>query len=130
MFRFLAAVLVSMTLGFASGCSTLADAQASKGSGASRIYDKPYDTVWTAVLETIRNSDLALVSENKGKGTVLAQGGVSAFSWGENVAVFVEDVGARARTRVEVLNKRVLATNITAKDWETRLFEALDKRLK
>jgi uncharacterized protein YceK len=130
MFRFLTVVLTVVTLCFTSGCSTLADAQAAKGSGASRTYDKPYDTVWTAVIDTIKSSDLTLVSENKDKGTILAQGGISAFSWGENVAVYVEDVGGRAKTRVEVLNKRALATNITAKDWESRILEALDKRLK
>ncbi|MEI2676924.1 MAG: hypothetical protein V9G29_03155 [Burkholderiaceae bacterium] len=130
MSRFLAVVLISLTLGFTSGCSTLVDAQAAKGTGTSRIYDKPYDTVWSAVIETVKASDLALVAENKEKGTILAQGAISAFSWGENVAVFVEDAGGKARTRVEVLNKRALAANITAKDWETRIFEALDRRLK
>ena len=130
MSRFLAVVLISLTLGLTSGCSTLVDAQAAKGTGTSRIYDKPYDTVWSAVIETVKASDLALVAENKEKGTILAQGAISAFSWGENVAVFVEDAGGKARTRVEVLNKRALAANITAKDWETRIFEALDRRLK
>jgi hypothetical protein len=33
-------------------------------------------------------------------------------------------------TRVEIVNKRVLATNITAPDWDVRLFKALDARLK
>ena len=130
MFRLLTVALSAVLLLFTSGCSTLADAQAARGSGASRIYDKSYDEVWVAVIDTIKSSDLALVSENKEKGSILAQGAISAFSWGENVAVFVEDVGGKARTRVEVLNKRALATNITAKDWETRILDALDKRLK
>jgi hypothetical protein len=121
MLRLLVVSLTVFILSFTSGCSTLADAQAVKGSGASRIYDKPYDEVWSAVIDTIKASGLALVAENKSKGTVLAQGAISAFSWGENVAVFVEDVGGKARTRVEVVNKRALATNITAKDWETRV---------
>lgn len=112
-----------------SGCSTLADAQASRGAGSSKIYEKPYDVVWNAVIETVRSSGLALVSENKEKGSVLAQGAISAFSWGENVAIYIEDVGGKVRTRVEVVNKRALATNITAADWESRILEALDKRL-
>jgi len=81
------------------------------------------------VIETVRSSGLALVSENKERGSVLAQGAISAFSWGENVAIYVEDVGGKVRTRVEVVNKRALATNITAADWESRIFEALDMRL-
>jgi len=130
MSKILALSTLLLSLVFTSGCATLADAQQAKGSGAFRIYDKPYDTVWTAVVETVKASDLALVSENKDKGTLLAQGAISPFSWGENVAIYVEDVGGKARTRVEVVNKRALATNITAKDWETRILDALDKRLR
>ena len=122
-------VLMFLAVTFSSGCATLADAQTAKGTGTSKIYDKPYDTVWNAVLETVRSSSLALVAENKEKGSILAQGAISAFSWGENVAIFVEDVGGKIKTRVEVVNKRAMATNITAADWETRILEALDKRL-
>ena len=124
-----ALVLMFLAVTFNSGCATLADAQTAKGTGTSKIYDKPYDTVWNAVLETVRSSSLALVAENKEKGSILAQGAISAFSWGENVAIFVEDVGGKIKTRVEVVNKRAMATNITAADWETRILEALDKRL-
>jgi hypothetical protein len=53
----------------------------------------------------------------------------SAFSWGENVAIFVEPIDGKIQTRVEVVNKRALATNITAADWGTRILQSLDKRL-
>ena len=127
--KIIALALVLFAATFSSGCATLADAQAAKGSGTSKVYDKPYDVVWNAVIETVRASGLALVSENKDRGSILAQGAISAFSWGENVAIYVEDVGGKIKTRVEVVNKRALATNITASDWETRILEALDKRL-
>jgi hypothetical protein len=130
MLRFLAASLTVVLVVLFSGCSTLADAEAAKGSGTSKFYDEPYDDVWLAVVETVKSSGLKMASEDKEKGTILAQGSVSAFSWGENVAVFVEDAGGNAGTRVEVMNKRVLATNITAKNWSSRLFAALDERLK
>jgi hypothetical protein len=127
--RSIALLLVCFLAVLSSGCSTLADAQAARGTGSSKIYDKPYDVVWSAVIETVRSSGLALVSDNKERGSILAQGSISAFSWGENVAIYVEDVGGKVRTRVEVVNKRALATNITAADWESRILEALDKRL-
>jgi hypothetical protein len=127
--RSIALLLVCFLAMLSFGCSTLADAQAARGTGSSKIYDKPYDVVWSAVIETVRSSGLALVSDNKERGSVLAQGSISAFSWGENVAIYVEDVGGKVRTRVEVVNKRALATNITAADWESRILEALDKRL-
>lgn len=126
---FIALTFVFFAAALNSGCATLADAQAAKGSGTSKVYDKPYDVVWNAVLESVKSSGLALVSENKEKGSILAQGAIGAFSWGENVAIFVEDMGGKIKTRVEVVNKRALATNITAADWERRIFEDLDKRL-
>jgi len=112
-----------------SGCTTsLADARDAKGSGAERIYDQPYDTVWNAVMKSIKSTRLELVLDNKEKGIILGQGKVGPFTHGENVAIFVDDMGG-TRTRVEVVNKRASALNITARDWQGRIFEDLDKRL-
>lgn len=121
-------IIATSALGFA-GCSTIADAKAGKGSGTVRTYDKPYDVVWDAVVATVREAGLSIASETKSEGLVLAQGSIGLFTWGENVAVYVEDVGGRVRTRVEIINKRALATNITAFDWESRLSRSLDQRL-
>ena len=122
-----AAIFVAIV--FNSGCATLSDAQAAKGSGTAKVYDKPYDTVWNAVLQSVKSSDLKLVSENKDEGTVLAQREAGGFSWGENVAIFVEEADGKHRTRVEVVSKRTLAANITATNWENKILEDLDKRL-
>ncbi len=127
--RTIALLLVFIVTVLSSGCSTLADAQASRGTGKSKVYDKPYDVVWNVVIETVRASGLTIVSDNKDRGSILAEGGISAFSWGEKVAIYVEDVGGKVRTRVEVVNKRALATNITAADWDSRIFAVLDNRL-
>jgi hypothetical protein len=111
------------------GCvATLEDAQAAKGSGTSRIYQKPHDVVWPVVLEAITSSGLNLTSANKETGRILAQRGPTIVSWGENVAIFV-DGSDKATTRVEIVSKAALVTNVTATNWERRLFEALDKRL-
>lgn len=128
--RLLAAILITATFVSVSGCSTLADAKAAKGTGTVRVYDKPYDVVWDAVVASVKASGLALVSDSKSDGTILAQGAMGAFSYGENVAVFVEDAGGKVKTRVEIVNKRALATNITAADWEGRLSSAIDQRMK
>lgn len=127
--RFIALVLLSCAVLFNSGCATLADAKAAKGTGSSRTYEKSYEVVWNAAVQSVKASGLELVSEDKGKGNILAQSSLSALSWGENVAIFVEAEG-KARTRVEVVNKRAVAANVTAKDWEGRILEDLDKRLR
>ena len=122
-----AALLLSLMV---SGCATLADAKAAKGTGTARVYQKDYSEVWSAVVTAVSESGLDLVSESKDQGTILAQRGLSAFSYGENVAIFVERVDGGVRTRVEVVNKRALATNITAADWESDIVGRLDKKLK
>lgn len=112
------------------GCvATLEDAQAAKGSGTSRVYQKPYDVVWPVVLEAITSSGLNLASADKETGRILAQRGPTIMSWGENVAIFVEGSSDKPTTRVEVVSKAALVTNVTATDWGRRLFEVLDKRL-
>lgn len=103
--------------------------RAGMGTGSARIYDKPYETVWNATLEVVKASGLDLVSDDRARGQILAQHGISAFSYGENVAIFVEEIQGKVQTRVEVVNKRAMRTNIFASDWESRILSDLDKRL-
>jgi hypothetical protein len=127
--KILLSVFAALALLSSTGCTTIADAKAAKGTGTVRVYDKPYDVVWDAVVSSIKSTSLALVSEDRTGGTILAQGAVSAFSWGENVAIYVEDAGGKVKTRVEIINKRAMATNVTAANWETRLSAAIDQRI-
>jgi hypothetical protein len=122
-------VCAILAIGGTTGCATLADAKAAKGTGSTRVYDKPYEAVWNATLEVIHASGLSLVNDDKTRGQILAQNGISAFSYGENVAIFVEEVQGKIQTRAEVVNKRAMSTNVIAADWESRLLSALDKRL-
>ena len=112
-----------------AGCTTsLADARDAKGSGAERVYDQPFDAVWNAVMKSIKSTRLELVLDNKEKGIILGQGKVGPFTHGENVAIFVDHL-TDTRTRVEVVNKRASAMNITARDWQGKILEDLDRRL-
>lgn len=125
-------ILIACALSSAmlSGCSTLSTAQEAKGSGMSRIYNKDYNTVWSATDEVVRNSGLSVASSNKEKGEILAESGMGAFTYGENVAVFVTELDKTPQTKVEIVSKRVLATNVTAKDWDELLLRHLDGKLR
>lgn len=127
MLRTFSATLLLIAI-FTSGCSTVQDMPFQKGYGVKKVYDKPYEPVWQAAKEVVQSSGLQLVSEDKTKGEIIAHGNVTAFSWGENVAVFIDSVNTDALT-VEVVSKKVLAANVTAKDWAPVLFQALDDRL-
>jgi len=112
-----------------SGCvTTLEDAQTAKGSGTSRTYRKPYDVVWPVVVESIKSSGLNLVSADRETGRILARRPPTMASWGESVAIFVDE-SEKTTTRVEIVSKATWSVNMTAANWERRLFEVLDKRL-
>ncbi len=124
----LATALLALSL--TTGCASMADATAARGTGTTHVYDQPYESVWDALNACVKETDLTIVSANKDTGTLLAKRSMTAFSYGENVAIFVDRVTGKVSTRVEIVNKRVLATNITAPDWDVKLFKALDARLK
>lgn len=119
-----------LALLLSAGCASMADATAARGTGTAHVYDQPFDAVWDALSASVKETDLVIVSENKETGTLLAKRSMTAFSYGENVAIFVDRVTGKVSTRVEIVSKRVLATNITAPDWDAKLFKALDARLK
>lgn len=131
MIKKIAAVIFTVAaLISASGCSTLADARAAKGAGVSRIYEASVDTVWKTMPAVLSEVGLELVGENRTEGYILAQRGITAFSYGENVAIFVESVGGVTKTRVEAVSKKALATNIFAPSWEKEILDKLDEKLK
>ncbi|MGI9320171.1 MAG: hypothetical protein ACR2O5_02065 [Thiogranum sp.] len=114
---------------FQSGCATVSDAKADRGTGEVRVYPRSKDLVWDVLLDVLGTTDLKIVSTDKDEGVVLAKRGMTGFSYGEKVAIFVEELNEGASTRVELVNKRVVSTNNTAADWATIIFNRLDKVL-
>lgn len=112
----------------AGGCATLADARDSRGQGKFRVYDTSFDTVWDTVPKAINELGLRVTSKNRQEGCILAEKGITAFSYGENVAVFVEKVDDE-RTKVEVVSKKAMGTNIFAWNWEKPILDKLSEML-
>ena len=124
--KFIAIISLTFLL---SGCATLADSVAAKGTGEFRVYDEPYELVWNTVLQVISESKLQLISESSQSGQILAQRGVSALSYGDNVAIFVERFGGEESTRVEVVSKKAMSTTVFSKNWETEVLAQLTAKL-
>ncbi len=112
----------------AAGCATLADVRAGQGTGSIRTYNAPANLVWSKALQACGALGLRIASTEGERGLILAETGVTGFSWGENVAVFVKKIDD-AHTKVEVVSKRRLATNITAYNYEPRVLSKLDELL-
>ncbi len=124
-------ILLVVTVTFLAGCSNLQDARNSRGTGLARVYDADSEQVWKVMPEVLRGLSLSYAGDNRQEGYVLAQHGVSMFSYGEEVAIFIAPTpGAPPRTRVEVVSKRRVSGNIFAPDWAVRILDRLGERLK
>jgi uncharacterized lipoprotein len=126
---FLALLAGAGALG-ATGCSTTADARAERGSGVIVAYAAPFEKVWAAVPEILKELGLRVAGDNTAEGYILVEQGASAFSWGERVAIYVERIGTKGNSRVEVVSKGALGVNITATDWAKPIHDKLAQRFK
>ncbi len=126
---FMAGLAVLPALTF-TGCATTSDAQADRGKGVIVSYAAPFDKVWAALPEILKDLGLHVGSANEKDGVILVDNGVSAFSWGERVAIFVERIGTQGNSRVEVVSKDALGTNLTATDWAPQIHARLASRFK
>lgn len=127
--RSILAVVFLLICAALSGCTTLADAKLGRGTGQSRVYPVSADVVWHYLPGVVQGVGLDYVDGNRLEGYALAQRGMGLFTYGENVAIFVEPGVDVSGTRVEVVSKRSLATNITATNWEGIILDALGRAL-
>ena len=93
-----------------------------------RSYDASFDKTWGATLCSINRLGLPLAGENKAEGYILAQRGITAFSYGENVAIFLYREAPR-QTNVEVVSKKAMQTNVFAPDWAPKVLNGIDSCL-
>jgi hypothetical protein len=128
--RFLSALSIVFAIMMQSGCATVEDAEAKRGSGRVEVYNLPRENVWNSLLEVLGTTSLNIVSENESEGVILARRKLTWFSFGENVAIYVEAIDDNASTRVEVVNVKRVETNTNSLDWETRIFTKLDRALR
>ena len=112
------------------GCSTLADARNAKGQGTSKIYNASFEKSWATVLEILKEIELPMAGENKEQGYILAQNGISIGSSGENVAIFLEKTNEAQKTKIEIVSKKAMATQVFATNWEPKIIEKLDEKIK
>jgi len=128
--RFLSVISIVFAILLQSGCANLTDAQDRRGSGKVQVYELPRETVWNSLLEVLGTTSLNIVSENESEGVILARRKLTWFSFGENVAIYVEAINDNTSTRVEVVNVRRVESNTNALDWDDRIFIKLDRALR
>lgn len=134
--RFLSAAILVWTV---SACSSNADLAPGKSGLRTTVSGKTYEQVWDATIRGIQNTsddrglDVArkpyITLQNKKEGRIEAEAGVSLWSWGELVGVYVTPPREAPQHTVEVQSLSKLKTNLTSKDWETQVLANIKKEL-
>lgn len=119
--------VVLVTILFA-GCASTETVKQEKGEGDKRLFEHGYDAVFDASLVVAKKQELEVVEQDRGSGTIILSHGVTLWSWGERIAVFVTKVSA-SQTEVEIISKPVLAPLNFPPDWVNRIFDGIAKEL-
>lgn len=112
-----------------SACYTVNKFVATKGTGQVKIYAQPKARVWPLAVDSVGAVGLQLRSVDDASNVIVAERSTSAFSYGERVAIFVEDQ-PQQRTRVEVIVKRTVQTGVPSPDSAAAIFYYIDTQLK
>lgn len=113
------------------GCTSINGIKNSQGSGVSRMYERSFDEAYDAALKAIRHLEgFTIIEEDRGKGEIIAvrSMNMSVASSGERVALFLSRLNEQ-ETKIEVVSKAIVVTQIFAPHWENQIFQLIDLQL-
>lgn len=110
------------------GCASTETVKQAQGQGVSRTYAARFEAVYTATLDAAKTKKLEVFESDKAAGRLVLTHGITWWSWGERVAVFVKPKGPEA-TEVEVVSKPVLSPLNFPPDWQKILLDQIDAEL-
>ena len=125
-------VLVCMIFFFAliGGCANIQTVKDAKGKeGISRIYQYPYDNVFSAALAAAKSKELDIVEADKQNGQIILSHGVTMLSWGERIAIFIKSLSPNT-TEVQIVSKPILSPGNFPPDWQQILLLNMDINLR
>jgi hypothetical protein len=111
-----------------AGCASTETVKQAQGQGVSRSYPYAYDRVFDAVQAAAKAKELEVVDSDKRAGRIVLSHGVTLWSWGERIAVFVKP-GTGPGTEVEIVSKPVMSPLNFPPDWPQIIFKQLDVEL-
>ena len=113
-------VALLLVLGWVAGCQTLSDVVSEKetGGGTSKIYPVGTDQAWKIAKTVFRWSGTDAIEEHRDEGYMLTSSSMNLITYGAVMGAWVEPAGQR-QTRVTVVTKRRIATNIATTLTET-----------
>ncbi len=94
---------------------------------AARLYKRPYEVVWDALVASVAERKLTVVESDAATGVLALRKGLSTVSAGERVDIRVTRTVDGA-VRVEIRSASLLPLSI-APDWQRLLFGDLEMKL-
>lgn len=92
---------------------------------AFRVYKRPYDVIWKALLGAAKDRELAVVQADPVSGRIELSHGLSGFSAGERIVLRVTRTAQQA-VQVEIRSTPVVAFSFPP-DWQRLLFGDLEQ---
>ena len=120
---------ICLFLAVLAGCASTETVKEARGQGVSRVYEAAYESVYNATLEAAKSKNLEVVESDKATGRLVLSHGVTLWSWGERIAVFIARKGSTG-TEVEIVSKPVLSPLNFPPDWQKILLDQIDIELR
>ncbi|MDX1950322.1 MAG: hypothetical protein SFT90_07495 [Rickettsiales bacterium] len=131
-------LLLLFVLGLSS-CTSMNDLGSGR-TGKSFVVDGyTYDQVWNSSLAAVRQTTgdqsaeiekvLTISKEDRQSGQILASSGMSLFSYGEVVGVFISPPKNAPSHKIEVESRAKLKTNVTSNNWEDEVIASIRQQL-
>lgn len=122
-------LVTALALWLLGACATTETVQQAKGTGEKRTFNADYESVYKATLSAANKQGMTLTSADQSSGQILLSHGVTPWSWGKRVAIFVTKLSDN-QTQVEIISKPVVAPLNFPPNWASMLFDAIDAELK
>ena len=123
---FLGGIAVLAGLTFA-GCSTVSDSRADRGTGVAASYAAPFEEVWAALPELLKELGIRVTGQNANEGYMLVEGG---GTMGDSATIYVERIGTKGYCRVEVALGSTLGISLSLSDMPKDVHNRLAQRFK
>lgn len=116
---------------FISGCSTMSDVMIARenGESISEVYKINEEIAWEVAKKVVRQEGFGPIEELRKEHYFLTSSVWSVFEYGNLLGIWIEPI-SKAETRISVVSKRRVATNIITNLSEEGFHEEFFKELK
>lgn len=116
-------VIASMLL---AACASTGDVLADKANGTSRVYTVDPDRAWKIAQTVLRWEGAEAIEQHRSDNYMLTTIGANLISLGSVVGVWIEPE-KKGSTKVTVVTKRKMATNLATGLTETRFHDRFEQ---